>query len=115
MVRGTSSTVKEEANDSHDKVIEPRSEKNHMQEYQPRVLYPARLKRDKDDTQFKKFLEMIKLLRINIPLIKAFAKMPKYAKFMKDLLTNRKKLEESLTVFLGESCSAIIQSKLLKK
>ncbi|XP_039118130.1 uncharacterized protein LOC120254044 [Dioscorea cayenensis subsp. rotundata] len=92
-----------EANDSHDKVIEPRSEKNHMQEYQPRVLYPTRLKRDKDDTQFKKFLEMIKQLRINIPLIEAFAQMPKYEKFMKELLTNRKKLEESLTVSLEKA------------
>lgn len=58
---------------------------------------------------------MIKQLHINIPLVQAFSQIPKYAKFMKLLLTNRKKLEESSTVSLGESCSAIIQRKLPKK
>ena len=41
--------------------------------------------------------------------------MPKYAKFLKELLTNKHKSEEASTVSLGESCSAILQSKLLRK
>ncbi|XP_039122080.1 uncharacterized protein LOC120258698 [Dioscorea cayenensis subsp. rotundata] len=41
--------------------------------------------------------------------------MPKYAKFMKDLLTNKGKLEELETVALPQNCSAMIQRKLLKK
>ena len=40
--------------------------------------------------------------------------MPKYAKFMKELLTNKRKWEEVSTISLGESYSAILQSKLPK-
>nr|GMC49049.1 uncharacterized protein LOC109154451 [Ipomoea batatas] len=35
--------------------------------------------------------------------------MPRYAKFLKDLLTNKKNLEESTTVLLGEGCSAFVR------
>jgi hypothetical protein len=41
--------------------------------------------------------------------------MPKYAKFLKDILTNKKKLEELSHVTLNEECSAILQNKLPKK
>jgi len=115
MVRGNTSIDREEANDSHSTLSEPQAKEKQLQEHQPKVPYPARLKRDKEDTQFKKFLEIIKQLHINLPLVEAFAQMPKYAKFMKELLTNRKKLEEASTVSLGENCSAIIQSKLPEK
>ncbi|XP_021985503.1 uncharacterized protein LOC110881597 [Helianthus annuus] len=41
--------------------------------------------------------------------------MPKYAKFLKDLLSNKKKLEEISIVTLGEECSAVVQNKLPQK
>ncbi|XP_039135705.1 uncharacterized protein LOC120273124 [Dioscorea cayenensis subsp. rotundata] len=41
--------------------------------------------------------------------------MPKYAKFMKDLLTNNRKLEELETIALPRNCSAMIQRMLPKK
>ena len=41
--------------------------------------------------------------------------MPKYAKFMKDILRNKKKLEDYETVMLNEECSAIMLNKLSPK
>ena len=41
--------------------------------------------------------------------------MPKYAKFLKELLSNKRKLEEPSTVILSEKCFAILQNKLPKK
>ncbi|GKB96986.1 hypothetical protein Tco_0983123 [Tanacetum coccineum] len=42
--------------------------------------------------------------------------MPKYAKFLKGLLTNRAKLEEACTITMNERCSAVLLNKLpLKK
>lgn len=41
--------------------------------------------------------------------------MHKYVKFMKDLLTNKKKLGETSTIILSEECSAILQNKLPRK
>lgn len=69
-------------------------------EYKPSVTYPTRLKQDNEDAQFKKFLNIFKQLHINIPLFKALLQINKYAKFMKDILTNKRKLEELETVAL---------------
>ncbi|XP_020258189.1 uncharacterized protein LOC109834561 [Asparagus officinalis] len=41
--------------------------------------------------------------------------MPSYAKFLKEILSNKRKLEEYETVALTEECSAIIQNKLPPK
>ncbi|XP_039123368.1 uncharacterized protein LOC120259985 [Dioscorea cayenensis subsp. rotundata] len=84
-------------------------------EYKPVTPYPARLRQDKDEAQFKKFLNVFKQLHINIPLVEALTQMPKYAKFMKDLLTNKRKLEELETVALPRNCSTMIQRKLPEK
>ena len=41
--------------------------------------------------------------------------MPRYAKFLKDLLSNKKKLKEISTAPIGAGCSAILLNKLPKK
>ncbi|XP_039126993.1 uncharacterized protein LOC120263170 [Dioscorea cayenensis subsp. rotundata] len=42
-------------------------------------------------------------------------KMPRYAKFLKELLTNKRKLEDMSSVTLSEECSALITNSLPKK
>ncbi|GJZ63578.1 DNA-directed DNA polymerase [Tanacetum coccineum] len=51
----------------------------------PPVPFPRRLRKEKEEAQQKKFLENLKQLHINLPLIEALAQMPKYAKFLKDM------------------------------
>ena len=41
--------------------------------------------------------------------------MPTYAKFLKDILKNKKRLEDFETVKINEECSTIIQNKLPPK
>ncbi|XP_076944880.1 uncharacterized protein LOC143615700 [Bidens hawaiensis] len=41
--------------------------------------------------------------------------MPKYGKFLKEVLSNKKKLEKLSCVTLNEECSAVLQNKLPKK
>ncbi|XP_047147706.1 uncharacterized protein LOC124820112 [Vigna umbellata] len=41
--------------------------------------------------------------------------MPSYAKFMKDLLSKKRKLQEDETIMLTKECSAIIQQTLPPK
>ena len=84
----------------------------------PKVPFPQRLKsnkQEKQDKQFLKFLEVFKKLHINIPFADALAQMPSYVKFMKDILSNKRKLEEYETLALTEECSAILQKKLPPK
>ncbi|KAK7282492.1 hypothetical protein RIF29_11318 [Crotalaria pallida] len=60
-------------------------------------------------------MEVFKKLQINIPFAEALEQMPTYAKFMKELLTNKRKLKDNETVLLTEECSAILQKKLPQK
>ena len=55
---------------------------------------------------------MFKKLHINIPFADALAQMPKYGKFMKEILINKRKLEEHETVMLNEECNTILLNKL---
>ncbi|GKE50166.1 reverse transcriptase domain-containing protein [Tanacetum coccineum] len=54
-------------------------------------------------------------LHINLPFIEALAKMPKYAKFLKSLLTNKARLEEACKIIMNERCSAVLLNKLPPK
>ncbi|XP_022891706.1 uncharacterized protein LOC111406525 [Olea europaea var. sylvestris] len=83
--------------------------------YVPPIPFPQRLQKHKLDKQFHKFLYVIKKLYINIPFAEALAQMPSYAKFMKDILSNKRKLEDNETVMLIEECNAILQHKLPPK
>ncbi|KAK1423916.1 hypothetical protein QVD17_19227 [Tagetes erecta] len=94
---------------------EKKKEKESPRVYKPTAPYPGRLLAKSDSEQYARFLEMLKKLHVNLPFVEALAKMPKYAKFLKDLLTNKKKLEELSTVILSEECSAVLQNKLPKK
>ncbi|GJT96166.1 reverse transcriptase domain-containing protein [Tanacetum coccineum] len=69
----------------------PASKSNEIPEqnpHQPPVPYPSRLNK---------------------------AQMPKYAKMLKDLLTNKEKLLELANTSLNENCSAVLLKKLPKK
>ena len=79
------------------------------------VPYPQRLKKNKLDKQFTKFMDVFKKLHINIPFADALEQMPSYVKFMKDILSQKRRLADFKTVNLTEECSAILQRKLPQK
>ncbi|XP_070022082.1 uncharacterized protein [Nicotiana sylvestris] len=56
-----------------------------------------------------------KQLYISIPFTEALTQMPSYAKFLKEILSSKRKLEEVSVVKLTEKCSAILQNKLPQK
>ena len=60
------------------------------------------------DDQFSKFLNMLKNIEVNILFVTALAQMPHYAKFMKDILSKKRKLDEERVVSLSPTCSAVI-------
>ena len=83
-----------------------------MGAYQPPIPFPQRLKQSKLDCQYAKFLTMFKKLEINFPFAKALVQMPHYAKFMKDIISKKRKLDERGVVSLSANYSAIIQNNL---
>ncbi|KAG9450483.1 hypothetical protein H6P81_010448 [Aristolochia fimbriata] len=75
----------------------------------------ARAKKDKLEEKFSKFIDIFKKLEINIPFVEALMQMPQYAKFLKEVLSGKRKIEEQGTVMLTESCSAILKNQLTTK
>ncbi|XP_078162050.1 uncharacterized protein LOC144557355 [Carex rostrata] len=83
--------------------------------YRPPVPFPQRLAESRINEQFSKFIEVLKQLHITIPFTEALTQMPTYAKLLKDILSNKKKLEGHEMVKLTEQCSAILRSELPPK
>ncbi|XP_015573020.1 uncharacterized protein LOC107261032 [Ricinus communis] len=68
-----------------------------------------------NSTMTKKIDDEQKGLHINIPFVEALLQMPKYGKFLKELLSNKRKLEQVSMVQLSKKSSTIIQKRLPKK
>ena len=64
------------------------------------------------DDQFSKFLNMLKKIEVNIHFVEALDQMPRYAKFMKNILSKKRKLDEEGVVSLSTTCSTMIQKSL---
>ncbi|XP_020211689.1 uncharacterized protein LOC109796425 [Cajanus cajan] len=77
--------------------------------------YPHAPSRRDKERQYARFLEIFKTLQINILFSEALEQMPTYAKFMKELLTKKRKYFEEETITLEAGCSAIIQKMLPTK
>ena len=58
---------------------------------------------------------MFKKIEINILFSEALTQMPHYAKFMKDVLSKKKKIFEEGVVNRIATCNAVIQRSLLMK
>ena len=58
---------------------------------------------------------MLKKIEINIPFSEALTQMPQYAKFMKDILSRKRKINEEGIVSLTTTCTAVIQKTLPEK
>ncbi|XP_052197255.1 uncharacterized protein LOC127804433, partial [Diospyros lotus] len=63
----------------------------------------------------KEILETFQKVEVNIPLLEAIRQIPKYAKFLKDLCTHKRKLMGNEKINLGRNVSALIQPAMPAK
>ena len=82
-----------------DKVVEvPKDKKQgiHEEDPRPRVVEPYRtlvpFPQCVAKAKFRKFLDILKKLQINIPFLDDISEMPSYAKFLKEILYNKLRL-----------------------
>ena len=73
--------------------------------------FPQALRGKKKASQQAGILEVLRQVKVNIPLLDIIKQVPAYAKFLKDLYTIKKGLGIEKKAFLTEQDSAIIQSK----
>ncbi|XP_031115837.1 uncharacterized protein LOC116019689 [Ipomoea triloba] len=79
--------------------------------------FPQRLRKSKDTERVNKFKMMLDKLEISMPFVDAVTQIPSYKKFLKDILSNKKKLEKSAVVDMSEGAliCAVLQKHLPPK
>ncbi|XP_070043824.1 uncharacterized protein [Nicotiana tomentosiformis] len=77
--------------------------------------FPQRLVKQKKDDQYRKFMEMLRQIQLNIPLMDALREMPGYAKMMKDLMSRKFDFQDLSTITLTQTCSAVVTRPMAQK
>ena len=108
---------KEEKNSQLDQLkgSNDQKKKEGVPAYTHAVPFPQRLQKSRREEQFSKILDILKKIEINIPFTEVISQMPLYAKFLKEVLSKKRKIAEEGIVNLTATCSAIIQQKLPAK
>ena len=73
--------------------------------------FPQVLRKKTNSVNQTEILEVLRQVKVNIPLLDMIKQVPTYAKFLKDLCTVKKGLNVNKKAFLTEQVSAIIESK----
>ncbi|XP_052621445.1 uncharacterized protein LOC128127117 [Lactuca sativa] len=106
----------EEADKEEEKKSTPKSKK--LIEFEVKVTpapFPSRLASTKREREDDEIMAMFRKVEINIPLLDVITQIPRYAKFLKELCTSKKKLKGNQIVKVGENVSAVLQKRLPKK
>ena len=70
--------------------------------------FPQALKAKKNAINHAEILEVLRQVKVNIPLLDMIKQVPTYANFLKDLCTVKRGLNVDKKAFLTEQVSAII-------
>ncbi|XP_059290564.1 uncharacterized protein LOC132044094 [Lycium ferocissimum] len=60
--------------------------------YKAKPPFPQRLTKKNDDAKYQKFYDQLKHLPVNFTFLDAVKEMPEFAKFVKDLLTKKRRI-----------------------
>ena len=73
--------------------------------------FPQALRKKKSSVNQTEMLEVLRQVKVNIPLLDMIKQVPTYAKFLKDLCTVKRGFNVNKKAFLTEQVSAIIECK----
>ena len=73
--------------------------------------FPQALRKRKNSVNQTKILEVLRQVKVNIPLLDMIKQVPTYAKFLKDLCTVKRSFNVNKKAFLTEQVRAIIECK----
>ncbi|XP_052887013.1 uncharacterized protein LOC128295466 [Gossypium arboreum] len=78
-------------------------------------LFPGRLARDKKENEEKEILETFRKVKVNIHSLDAIKQISRYAKFLNELCTSKRRLIGNERVNVGENVSTVLQKKVPPK
>ena len=79
------------------------------------VPFPQRLQQSKIEEQFARFLKTFQMLEISMPFTEVVTQMALYAKFLKEILSKKRRIAKEAVVNLTATCSAVIKKNLPEK
>ena len=82
--------------------------KKKAQNSMPAVPFPQRLQQSKIVEQFTRFLKAFQKLEISMIFTEVVTQKPLYAKFLKEILSQKRRIAEEGVVNLTATCSAVI-------
>ncbi|KAJ9535161.1 hypothetical protein OSB04_un001760 [Centaurea solstitialis] len=77
--------------------------------------FPSRFEKTKRESEEKEILDTFRKVQVNIPLLDAIKQVPRYAKFLKELCTNKRKLKGNEKISMSQNVSAVLQKRLPPK
>ncbi|CAM8957067.1 unnamed protein product [Rhodiola kirilowii] len=87
-----------------------------LKPYSPPIPFPQRLaKPTKLDKEFGTFVTMLKRLYVHLPFCELIKKAPLYNKFLKEILSNKRTIEEDDPHPLNHECSALFSKQIPQK
>ena len=95
-------------------VVEPLEEEQPAREEVKHSVpppFPQAFRKSKKSVNQTEILEVLRQVKVNIPLLDMIKQVPTYAKFLKDLCTVKRSLNVNKKAFLTEQVSAIIKCK----
>ena len=75
--------------------------------------FPQALRKRKNSVNQTEILEVLRQLKVNIPLLDMIKQVPMYAKFLKDLCTVKRGFNVNKKAFLTEQVSLSFSARLL--
>jgi hypothetical protein len=78
------------------------------------LLFPTRTRKQVVDEQFARFVEMVEKVHVSVPLMDVLH-VPAYAKYIKDIINNKRPLPSMEVLKLMEECSTAILNQLSEK
>ena len=118
MMKEKNDSSTEKGSPEKEKELEKKKEgvdQKDIQGSKPAVPFPQRLQKSKIEEQFSRFLKTFQKLEISMPFTEVVTQMPLYAKFLKDILSKKRKIVEEGIVNLTATCSALMKKELPEK
>ena len=115
MMKEKNDSNKEKESLEKEEELEKKKEGVHRKDIQgsrPAVPFPQRLQKSKLGEKFARFLKTFQKLEINMPFTEVVTQMPLYAKFLKDIMSKKRKIVEEGIVNLTATCSALMKKEL---
>jgi hypothetical protein len=103
-----------EEEDKDEAELRPENEEENLGKASPKDIYdthllpfPHKAKKSVEDEKFSRFVEVIPRMYVHIPILDAM-QVPTYARYLKDILNQKRQIPEADILVFAKRCSATV-------